>query len=743
MKVTFKKIPTYNNDTNEWTYTSYKSQEEFAAFLDGIWNDECNYSFDETSFKFNERARFFDKFKYYTDAPSMSTEYKHFWNIEKEKCRRGVIYTSGDKTWYLTRDYYMWINYLPVANKEKEGIDSFVDVRDIQYHLALYEKRAEAHHLNAVLVKKRQMASSLYHCAKTYNRYVFEKNAVCKIFASDAAFLSGDEGIWKFYSKYKDFLNEHTGWYRANSPDKELSWIQRKEITKDGNKFHRGKMSVLVGISLKQSATKGVGGMCTYGYHEESGIAPHLDLTYGVFKPAVESGIYTTGMFIAAGSLGDLDECIPLKHYIYAPTSNGFLSTITTWNNKERQPTEVGLYIPEHWGFPGFIDKYGNSNKMGAYAYLQEKYRIMRNDPQVKKEDLQLTLSQKPIFLEEAFKHRKISEFPVELLQKQQERIDLKNNENRWLFKPQKGILVENAQGRVVLSDKDIPDEHHYPIKPKWEDKRGVVTIYEPPTREVPEFFTYFGGLDPIEADVTTTSDSVASLDIFIRSRRVQYKDDSGNIKYKIEGDKLVATYRGRYDTAEKTNEQMWLLIKMYNAFTLVERSKPNFINYMRRLGREKYLARESDIPLFKDINVSSALNTVTPFGFIISGHNQMWKYLKENLKEYLKQEFSYIYKKDTEEVLRPLRGIDRIDDYWLLEELIQYNDVDNFDRLISFSAALALCKIYEINNGIQNTSEVKQEIKEVRYIPQRSYNMLGNGSTNTNNRNNKRKSLL
>jgi hypothetical protein len=86
--------------------------------------------------------------------------------MKVRKCVRGVIYKQGDKQWYLPRDYYFFLNYCQFANKEKADIDTFPDIRDIQYHLSLYEKRAEAHHLHSILTKKRQMASSLLHCAK-------------------------------------------------------------------------------------------------------------------------------------------------------------------------------------------------------------------------------------------------------------------------------------------------------------------------------------------------------------------------------------------------------------------------------------------------------------------------------------------------------------------------------------------------------------------------------------------------
>lgn len=746
MNIAYKKIPTYNVQTEQWTTTDFQSQKEFASYLDSLWNDECEYGFDATSFLFNAEARKFEKYGYYTNAPWASAEHKEYFKKEKLKCRRGVIYINGDKQWYVTRDYYMFLNFLPIANKEKGGIDSFMDVRDIQYHLALYEKRAEAHHLHAVLCKKRQMASSLYHCGKTLNQVWFEKNAMCKVFASDKGYLEGENGIWKFYDKYRDHLNEHTGWIRAFSPDRPLAWTQRKETTIDGNKKYSGLKSILVGISLQQSATRGVGGMSTYGFHEEFGIAPKGDKTYEFFKPAVESGVFTTGMFIGAGSVGDLKQCEPLKKYIYYPRSNKFLHTINTWVTKDRIPTETGLYIPEHWGMPGFIDEFGNSDKMGAFNYLQQLYDEKKDNAEVDPADYQLMLSQKPIYMADAFKHREISEFPVPKLQDQQNRIELKDKEGLWKFKPIKCTLKESDTGDIQMVTHDLPEEHKYPINKLAEDKRGVVTIYELPDVKNPPMFTYFGGVDTVEADTTKSSDSIATCDIVVKGRRVRYKDEvDGKIKMRVEGDKLVATYRGRYNPNERTNEQIWLLIKMYNAFTLVERNKPNFINDMKRMGRERYLARESDLSIFKDLNQNQAFNTTSPYGFVKGAEDSvLWRYMKDTGKEYLLREYGAIYKGDTGEIIRPLRGIDRIDDYWLLEELIQYAPDRNTDRIISFFAALTLAKQFEIERGIETIDEVKNDVEPTP--PRRKeINLLGSsGRTGTTRiKTNRYKSLI
>lgn len=742
MLVPFKQIPTLDCVTEEWTYTDFDTQEHFAEYLDSLWSDECDYKFDQDSLYFNEKARFFEEKGFYTDLPRKSRERKEFWKAEGQKCVRGIIVKGRNREWYLTRDYYFVLNYGRIANKEKADKDTFPDVRDIQYHLSLYEKRAEAHHKHSILTKKRQMMSSLLHCAKLINKYWFDRNSVNKVFASDNTFINTEKGIWKFFNKYRDFLNEYTDWYRPNLPDEEFAWQQRAEVKVNGRKIYKGRKSTLSGHSLKTSPFNGVGGATAYGYHEEAGIAPKLDTTYGAFRPATESGIYTTGMFIAAGSVGDLKDCIPLKAYMYAPTSNRFLAVNSTWVTKDRVPTLVGCYIPEHWGMPGFIDEYGNSKVEEAYEYLKKFHEEIKNDPKVSRSDYQLEISQHPIFLDDAFKHRDVSYFPVDLMENQQGRIEAKTRENRWVYKPQKGLLRENIKGEVELYQPvPYPPEHQYPIKKEWPDKRGLVTIYEPPDKNA-KFFTYFAGIDTVEADETTSSESVFSIDIFKSIVEVSYQEN--NVwKKRIEGDKPVATYRGRFNTTEKTNEQGWLLMKMYNAFGLAERSKPNFINYMQRIGKaEKYLAKESDIPVFKDFNYKGTDNK-SSYGFIISPHNDMGRILKTYLREYLLAEYGQVTN-NSGETTRILLGIDRIDDYWVLEELIQWNDKGNFDRFISLAAAVLIAKIHQQNGVIMKIVEVDKS-KLPPPQPRQPMNMLGGYRTKpgTNRRNQKPRSLL
>ena len=102
-------------------------------------------------------------------APYRSRDFIKYWDSEKAKSRKGVIFKTNNKTWYLPRDYYFWINFLPIYDKMKKKFD-FPLVWDVQLHMALYEELAEVHYKHSSILKKRQIASSYFHMGKLLNR---------------------------------------------------------------------------------------------------------------------------------------------------------------------------------------------------------------------------------------------------------------------------------------------------------------------------------------------------------------------------------------------------------------------------------------------------------------------------------------------------------------------------------------------------------------------------------------------
>jgi hypothetical protein len=350
---------------------------------------------------------------------------------------------------------------------------------------------------------------------------------------------------------------------------------------------------------------------------------------------------------------------------------------------------------------------------------------------------------------EQAFDERTVSEWPVAKIKRQQERILEKESKNLWEFKPIKGLLEETKDGKIIMNTKNLPPEHGYPIIPDWEDKRGVCTMYEPPDPVlVKDFYNYYACVDAIEVDDTDTSDSVAALYIFKTQVQVAYIDEKGKERSRIEGDKLVFSYIGRFKTPEETNEMMWLGLKMYNAFCYAERNKPNFINYMKRIGKaERYLAKEGDVPLFKDMNIkANAFTNNSKYGFHTGDKSEIWKLFKATGKEYFMTEYgrnTIEHKDGSEDIIKVFTGIDRIDDYWLLQEFSKHVEgKGNYDRMIAFLGALFICKIYQQNGHIRKRNEIKEKKKQETVQYRQPVSLLG-GYRRPTNVKQRRRSLL
>jgi len=681
-----RSIPTYDN--GEWTKTTM-GDEEFKSFLVGLFKEPGKYEFDEISFKFNQEARTFNDKGFYCDKPFRSKDFIKYWNDEKDKCREGVIYKSKGKTWYLTRDYYMWLNFLPIFDKEEKKY-GFAKVRDAQYHMALYEILAEVHNKHCAIFKKRQIASSYFHMGKIINTYWFEAGSVCKIGASLKDYIN-DKGSWKFLDEYKDFLNEHTAWYRPSNPEKVLLWQQQIEVKVGNRKTKRGLKSKIQGASFEKNATTGVGGPTTYFFHEEAGIAPKMMDTYEYLRPAMSSGMMTTGMFIAAGSVGDLDQCNPLKEMILNPTINDIYAVESNLLDKDGTIGLSGLFIPEQWSMPPHIDEYGNSRIEEALEAIfaeREKWKDELNP-----EQYQLRISQKPTNIAEGFAYRKESIFPQGLLSKQLKRIEDKEYSYDFIE------LERDEKGIVPKKSNKIPISQ-FPVNKKQVDKTGVLVVWEKPTKN-PDFGTYYASIDPVSEGKTTTSDSLCSIFVYKNPVEVTRETTNG-LETFIERDKIVASWCGRYDDINKTHEQLEKIVEWYNAWTVVENNISLFIQHMISRRKQKYLVPKQQILFLKDLG--SNRTVYQEYGWKNTGtlfKSHLISYGLEFLREVTDEETD-----QNGDVTGQTFGVERIPDPMLIKEMLAYYPGLNVDRMVSFCALIAFAKVQQSNRGYSKRRE-------------------------------------
>lgn len=702
-----RSIPTYED--GKWSVTTFK-EDEFLRYLISIFKIPGEYDFDETAFIFNYEAREFNNKGFYCNAPFRSKDFIKYWDDQKNKCRNGVIYHNNGVTWYITRDYYMWLNFLPIYDKEEKAY-GFAKVRDAQYHMALYELLAELHNNHVAIFKKRQIASSYFHMGKLINTYWFEEGSVCKIGASLKDYIN-DKGSWKFLQEYKDFLNEHTAWYRPSNPEKVLLWQQQIEVKIANRKTSKGLKSKIQGASFEKNATTGVGGPTTYFFHEEAGIAPKMMETYEYLRPAMSSGMMTTGMFIAAGSVGDLDQCNPLKEMILHPVNNDIYPVETNLLDKDGGIGLSGLFIPEQWSMPPYIDDYGNSKveeALKAILIEREDWKIKLNP-----EQYQLRISQKPTNIAEGFAYRKEALFPQGIINRQLKKIADKeySYEHIELERSEKGIEAHRTT-KLPISQ--------FPINRKTQDKTGCLVVWERPVKN-PEWGAYYASIDPVSEGKTTTSDSLCSIFVYKNPVEIARETPDG-IEHIIEKDKIVAAWCGRYDDINKTHNQLQLIIEWYNAWTIVENNISLFIQHMIAKKKQKYLVPKQQILFLKDLGANKSVyqeygwkNTGTLF------KNHLISYAIEFLREEIDEEL------DNEgNTLNITLGIDRIPDQMLLKEMLDYHPGLNVDRLVAFAALIAFAKVQQSNRGYLKIKEASSSLDKSKNLYKLKYSPFKN----------------
>jgi hypothetical protein len=680
----YKDIPTYEN--GNWSTTSFESREDLKHFiLNNVFKEPGKYCFNDTTNEvFISESMRFKKDGIYCAHPLKSKDFIAYWDDQKDKCRKGIIVKDKDLTWFVAREYYMWLNFLPIFDKEQQKFD-FAKIRDAQYHMALYELLAELSYKHVAILKKRQIASSYYHMGKLLNQQWFEPGVTLKIGASLKDYIN-EKGSWKFLEEYAAFLNEHTAWYRPMNPDKVMMWQQKIEVRKGDRKNEVGLKGTIQGMSFEKDPTNGVGGPVKYFFHEEAGIAPKMDQTYEYMRPAMRSGMITTGMFIAAGSVGDLGQCLPLKDMILNPTAKDIYAVETDLIDGKGTTGLSGLFIPEQWSMPPYIDNYGNSLVEEALEALNDQFKQWKDE--LAPEEYQLRISQHPRNIHEAFANRSVSVFPTHLLAAQQRRIEEKEYPCEYLD------ISTDETGKPVVKTSNKRPISQFPISKKTEDKTGCLVVWERPVPN-PQFQMYYASIDPVGEGKTTTSESLCS--IYIMKAPVQItKESSGETDTYVEQGTIVAAWCGRFDDINRTHQMLELIIEWYNAWTLVENNISHFIQYMISRRKQKYLVPKNQILFLKDLSANN--NVYQEYGWKNTGilfKSHMLSYAIEFTKEELD-----IETKPDGTIVKTKYGIERIPDPMLIKEMQEYTPGLNVDRLVSFAALVAFMKIQESNRG-------------------------------------------
>lgn len=713
-------VPAYDSTSDSWGARLFETESSFIEYMEDQFKMPGKYGLKNTN-KWKECAINYTKSctrpnlegGAYTNAIKGTSSYYKFWNFERDKCKFGVIY---DDT-YVPPFYYFYLNYCPFQD-DVRGCKAFALVHDNDLYFFHYVTLCMLKGKHAVVLKARQRGYSLKIMSLLYWSYVWFEGTVNTIGAIDETKVVKS---WRFLERYKSHCDKNTQNAMRRGPVKPklLEWIERVDLADGG---FDGNDSTIKGVTFQKSFDSGVGGAQSIFFYEEAGISPTMLKTIGYIRPALEKGTLTTGLIICSGALGELDAAEDLKEIFYNPEDHNFLSVINVWDQDPLRAGEpCGLFISEAYNMEGefegkpFYDKDGNSDVEHSMKFInleKEKLKLSKKAAEL----VQLDLSQKITSPEEGFAARKDGFFKARLL---------KNHKDRLSVNKPKIIhceLYEDRDGLVRWAHSDKEPIIEFPFKGKADlDKRGAVCILELPQIEKgssePTPRMYFAGIDPIQTDITTTSESLFCIYIFKNRTRVKYKDpETGEIKYKYEGYKPVAWYLGRYDDRKQTNEQAELLLRMYNAYALVENNVTSFIDHMRSKNLDaKYLMPSSEAKRIwgEDVEVDTSVNRM--YGIYMAPNGKLRTFILNKIKEYL-EDILDIIRTSTGEPVRTVYGTERISDVGLLNECIGYTKKENTDRLVSFGLALSACEMY-INSGITSDYDDTEDPEE-EFVP-------------------------
>ena len=219
----------------------------------------------------------------------------------------------------------------------------------------------------------------------------------------------------------------------------------------------------------------------------------------------------------------------------------------------------------------------------------------------------------------------------------------------------------------TTFSDKIIAD---YPFEGGNID--APVIIYDDPPDDNDMDGTYVAGLDHYKHDKSST-DSIGSLYVF--KRNVNLDEWSGRI---------VCSYASRPDRIETFNQICELIIEGYGAECLQENADISFEQHLRAKGKDQYLLASGED--FAKAMISPTAKQNNKLGLNPSSKNK--DYLLKLAISYCNEDIVVGTDENGNDIVK--KGVTRIPDIALLKEIIDFNYSGNFDRLTSFSHALA-----------------------------------------------------
>lgn len=451
--------------------------------------------------------------------------------------------------------------------------------------------------------------------------------------------------------------------------------------------------------------------------YDEVGKFPFL-AAYLQGRPAHMMHGRMRGMMICSGTGGNVEKSQDAQKVMNNPAEYGFIvMNYDLLNKRCLKPTwrisQSGCFVPAQMSHAydketTTLDKYLGIEK--ATGLKKIDIRVSKFDDNTKKiksrldelvkKDRALYVQERmafPLSIDDCFLNTNVNRFPVE---------DALKHKSRLLEegRPGKTVDIYQIDGMKMgynFSDKQLAD---YPFQGGNID--SPVVIYEDPPEEGGVFdYTYVSSLDPYKSDKADT-DSVGSF--YVLKRYVKINDPFAYC--------IVASYASRPPSSDDFCRNCEILQEAYGAKCLMENADRMYEFYLTRRNKQLMLLEDGERLAGKIIRAGARQNN--KLGLAPTVPNQ--RMLFNTVIQYCWEDVVVGYDDDGNEITQ--KGIYRIPDIELLDEIIAFGPGANTDRIIAFGHALLLAKYYDDmgympESTTQKENQKKRERKKIEQV--------------------------
>ena len=624
--------------------------------------------------------------------PNPNSEYRKWIDEEKRRCREGYVRES-DGEW-VTGYMYWYMNYCPImltkiveGKKKADRVEDFPETWEgiyLRFHY-LHNAREAGNH--AIELARRGCSKSYTLASMMAKNLILgesvevRKRVTTILTAYQKEYLADKDGTLSKFEPMINFVSENTEFprLRLRSSSQEMFW-QMGYLDSYGRK--KGSLNSVMGVSSKDDSGK-LRGKRGHIYFEEMGSFPNLLEIFDVVRQGMEEGDYTYGLAFLVGTAAEKESNFEsAKTLLYNPTGYNIYSIKNVYDKPKQGNPTFGYFFPAYVNRKGCYNKDGVSDVVKALVQiLQARYKAKySSDPN----SVLRVIAEMPITPAEAIIKVKNAFFPVTALTERLQQLDLDGKAFDDVYVGQ--LVLDGKEAKFIPTDDT-------PIRKYGVDNttQGAIEIYEMPQKNsdgkvYPN--RYIIGHDPVDNDQaeSTSLSSTFVLDLYT--------------------DRIVAEYTGRQAFADDNFEIVRLLCIFYNAKCLYESNKKGIFAYFQKMQcthlladtpeylRDKQMIKYSSFGSnAKGVNATAAINN----------------YANGLIRDWLLKPVPTIAVEDGEEKEVVISNLYFIRGRALLEELIAFDPVRNFDRI----RALGMLMIYREEKVILYGSRLNAEDAE------------------------------